>query len=80
MDFSVHGGGTDTVYRVTINTEPAANWITANVELESWQYLGKWGFAVEHRYIDDLVAGMLEAGLSVWNDVKITQMLDDMPT
>ncbi|MDD5007293.1 MAG: hypothetical protein PHC68_02685 [Syntrophorhabdaceae bacterium] len=33
-----------------------------NVQLEAWQWFGG-GFAVEHRFADDLLCGIADAGL-----------------
>lgn len=45
-------------------TAEAQQWVDTNVGLESWQWLGG-AFAVEHRYADDLIEGMLNDGLVV---------------
>lgn len=43
---------------------PAKEWVDENVGIESWQFLGS-AFAVDPRYVDDLIAGMMDAGLVV---------------
>jgi hypothetical protein len=55
----VEGGGT--LYHVTTKTGKALAWVNDNVPLEPWQWLGG-GFGVEHRYIDNLVRGMVDEG------------------
>lgn len=62
IDFEVLGGGT--VFLVKPLTDAARQWVDANFSLESWQWFGG-GFAVEHRYIADIVSGIKEAGLEV---------------
>lgn len=70
MDFTVYGGGMDTVYFVIIASEAGADWVVDNVALEEYPCTGH-SFPVEHRYIGDLVTGMLEAGLRVeWNGTE----------
>lgn len=70
MDVSISGGGMDTVYSVLPISDEAKAWVERNIELESYQWLGPT-FIVEHRYIGDLVTGMLQAGLHVeWNGVE----------
>lgn len=56
--------GEGSMYQVRAVTKTAKDWVAENVQLEGWQYMGEW-FAVEHRYIDNLVTGMLDAGLNV---------------
>jgi hypothetical protein len=47
-----------------ILSEVAKTFVEENVQLESWQWMGN-SFAVDHRYADDLIAGMKEYGLTV---------------
>lgn len=61
-DVRVSGGGS--IYMVEPVSETALTWVEENVGLESWQWMGD-AFAVEHRYIENLVAGMQDAGLTV---------------
>lgn len=63
MDFVVRGSGT--VYLVSPQNEQAREWVDENVGLEEWQGSGHQSFAVEHRYIEDLVGGMLAEGFKV---------------
>ena len=51
-----------TIYVITPKTNKAKAWVGQNVPLEDWQWMGE-GFCVEHRYIDDLVQGMMDEGL-----------------
>ena len=62
MDVQVDGGGT--VYLVTPITTLAKEWVQQHLALEGWQWLGG-GFAVEHRFIANLVQGMRADGLKV---------------
>ena len=50
------------VYMVRVMTVEARAWVEENVPLEPWQWWGD-SFACESRYVSDLLAGMLEAGL-----------------
>jgi len=45
-------------------SETAKQWVDENVNLETYQWMGP-RFAVEHRYVTDLVQGMRAAGLTV---------------
>ena len=62
VDVQVHSDGT--MSHFTPITQKAKDWVEENVTLESWQWLGN-GFGVEHRYVDDLVRGMVEGDLVV---------------
>lgn len=52
-------------------TPKAKTWIDENLQLESWQYMGK-SPAIEHRYIGDIVDGMIEDGLCLDTDFSIS--------
>ena len=58
------------VFGITPITKRAKKWIKTNVSTEPWQWLGPT-LVVEHRYIADLTAGMLEAGLIVNKDFRV---------
>lgn len=60
-DFLVTGGGT--IYLVLPLTDAAREWIDASVAEDAPRF-GR-ATAVEHRYIDDLVSGILADGLTV---------------
>lgn len=62
IDVRVNGGGT--MYHVTPLTKAAKDWVSENVQLESWQWLGS-GFGVEGRFLDNLLEGMVDSGLTV---------------
>lgn len=62
VDFEVSNGGT--IFLIRPLTAAAREWVSENLTLESWQWFGG-GFAVEHRYVVDIVAGIREAGLEV---------------
>jgi hypothetical protein len=61
-DVSVYDHGS--IVMVCPRTKAADKWIEENVALESWQWFGG-GFAVEPRYLENLMAGMLCSGLIV---------------
>ncbi len=45
-------------------TQAAKEWVDENVPLEDYQWLGP-SFACEHRYVDNLLEGMMNDGLVV---------------
>ena len=59
-----------TVFCLTPRTDEARNWIKENIHYKSYQMLGN-SVAVEYRYIADIVAGMMEAGLVVNKDFSV---------
>jgi len=59
-----------TVYLLVPVTETAENWIDDNLQVESWQKLGK-GVGVGHRYIGKIVEGMQSAGLVIDKDFRV---------
>ena len=59
-----------TIFYLTPRTDEARNWIEENVHYESYQILGN-SVVVEHRYIADIVAGMMEARLVVNKDFSV---------
>jgi hypothetical protein len=61
-DVLITGGGT--IYVFTALTAIAKQWVEENIHIEGHMILGA-GFACEHRYAGDLVAGMQHAGLRV---------------
>jgi len=52
------------MYVVYPMSASAREWVTDNVEIAAWQWLGT-GFAVHHSYLSHLVAAMQEDGLLV---------------
>jgi hypothetical protein len=62
VDVTVENHGS--LFLFTPHTQAAKDWVSENVGLESWQWLGT-GFAVEHRFALDLADGMLADGLEV---------------
>jgi len=52
---------------ITPLSRAAKDWISENVEAESWQWLGR-GLAIDQRYAGDIVSGMCEAGLCLEED------------
>lgn len=45
-------------------TQAAKDWVEENVHTEGWQWMGSV-FAVDHRFVQDLIDGMVAAGLDV---------------
>lgn len=62
-DFAVDGGGT--MYTVTILSEAGQEWVEEHVDVPDWMWLGESIFAVEHRYIADIVVAIQGDGLRV---------------
>jgi hypothetical protein len=62
VDVSVTGDG-GSLFLVHPLSDAARQWIEENVQ-EDAQWFGRY-LVVEHRYIRNLVTGMLEAGLEV---------------
>ncbi len=58
-DISIENHGTIFLFR--LNTPAAAEWVSENVQSDA-QFFGD-ALVVEHRYAQDLAAGMSEAGL-----------------
>lgn len=52
------------IFMVTPLSGAARQWMEENVPTESWQWLGS-SLSVEHRYVENLIAGMQDAGLTV---------------
>lgn len=61
-DVTVSNHGSIMMFEV--NTEAAREWFEENVPTESWQWMGH-SLAVEPRYAENLVAGIVEAGMTV---------------
>ncbi len=57
------------MYLIQPKTELARKWIDENVCSEPWQWLGN-NLAVDHHFIENIVGGMREAGLTL-HDVEI---------
>lgn len=62
-DFILTGRSGDTVYLLDPQTEEAQSWLNDNIGDES-NFLGR-ALAVEHRYIDGVIAGIRGDGLTV---------------
>lgn len=61
MDALLENHGT--IWLVRPLTQAASDWIEENVS-EDRQYFGN-ALAVEHRFVGDIIAGMLSAGLEI---------------
>jgi hypothetical protein len=53
-----------TVSLFVLISEDARNWVEWNVEAEGYQFLGA-NLIVEHRYVGDIIAGMINDELEV---------------
>lgn len=62
IDVYVGGGGT--VYVLRPATDVGKAWLRENCQTEEWNWLGE-NLAVEHRYVGDIVNGMIADGLLV---------------
>ena len=51
------------MYQLELKTEGAREWVEGNVQTEPWQWLGQT-LVVDHRCIEDLELGMVDAGLT----------------
>jgi hypothetical protein len=61
MDFELSGGGT--IYLLRPKTDEAREWTNFNIPDDA-QWLGG-AVAIEHRYVGDIVEGILADGLTV---------------
>lgn len=61
MDFTLSGGGT--IYLLRPVSAEAREWVDAHIP-EDASWLGN-AVAVEHRYVEDIVDGILNDGLTV---------------
>ena len=65
-DVRVEGEGPmTTVFRVVAVTDAAKEWVNENVNNEEGFHPEWPNMFVEHRYLDDLIAGMHESGLQI---------------
>jgi hypothetical protein len=48
-----------TVVFITPVSDSARRWVDENLSLEPWMWMGS-GFAIEHRYADDILEAMNE--------------------
>jgi hypothetical protein len=62
-DFRVWPQGT--IHLFCPITVAAKEWVKENIPLEDWQWFGNLGFAVDHRYIGNLVSGAVNDGLTL---------------
>ncbi len=51
------------MYLVTPKSDRAKEWVTENVTIPSWGWLGS-SFAIDHHCIEDLELGMVDAGFT----------------
>jgi hypothetical protein len=62
QDFRVEDSGGVVLFHM--RSKAARIWVRENVNAESWQFLGD-ALAVDRRYAENLVAGIVSSGLSV---------------
>jgi hypothetical protein len=60
-DFRVIDGGS--VFLLTPLTPSGQQWVEDNLPAEALRYAG--AIAIEHRYIDPIVEGLMDAGLTL---------------
>lgn len=63
MDVRVTGRGQSLV-QLHMLSQAARAWVEEKVDAEPYMFLGD-AVCVEHRYVDDIISGMLDAGLVV---------------
>lgn len=63
IDVRVHCHGT--IFIVMLDSQAARSWVEEHVETSETQWWGETGMVVEHRYIGNLVDGMIGDGLKV---------------
>jgi len=59
-----------TIYMIEPKTEEVREWVDENVGVPDYMWMGP-RFAVEARYVDDLIHGMAEAGFSTPEDFEV---------
>ena len=59
-----------TVFTLTPLTPEAELWMKDNITYHSWQLLGK-SLCIEHRFIADIIAGMIEVGFLPNKDFRV---------
>jgi len=64
-DVHVQGRSGDSVFIVTPVTEEAQEWVKEHIPDDA-QWFGK-GFVVEHRYLGNIIDGMIGDGLTISN-------------
>jgi len=60
----------------TPHSDEAVEWVDENVETDGWQWVGS-SLAVHYRYSDDLIRGLLDAGLTVGDDAGNSVVEDE---
>jgi hypothetical protein len=64
VDFQVLNA--NSIFILTPLTDAADSWVEERVSLtEETQYWGKKGIVIEHRYISDIIEGILNDGLTM---------------
>ncbi len=62
--------GLGSLFLVWPLTKVARDWVQDRVQLDGYQWFGRANFAVEHGYIENVIAGMREAGMKVESEVQ----------
>jgi hypothetical protein len=63
IDFHVSFHGS--VAAFTPLTPAARDWAEEKVHIERWQWLGNATFIVDHRFVQPLLSGILDAGMDL---------------
>lgn len=66
-DFTLSYNQGDSVGRLKPNSDAALVWLDQSVEARGYQWTGPW-LCIEHRYIDGIVAGIEDAGMTLSRD------------
>lgn len=61
-DFVVENHGSICILRAL--TPEGREWADANLQVEDWQMWGRDGVAIEPRYVEDILAGISDAGMT----------------
>lgn len=66
QDHDVEADQHQSIASIVAMNQRSRDWVNSNVDYEDWQVTGG-AICVDHRYLDDLVSQMREAGLSVFD-------------
>jgi hypothetical protein len=65
MSIDISAEDTGTVTAVWMQSDAAKDWVAVHLDLESWQWIGVNGFAIDSRFAASILAGMHEDGLII---------------
>ncbi len=60
-----------TMYTLTSITQGAQEWVSNNLSYKPYQQIGE-GIVIEHRYIADIMAGLIEEGFLPNKDFRVS--------